>query len=235
MLTAATPRGSWPRPRRHADRACLRRAWRARLGRTDTLRTVRAVRRPSGPRDRTVRDPPDYGLRRCARQNLPAATRITMPPDCARCSPVRSRAAPRRDRVEHGACARSYRHVTDPLTAMHAAAAAIDRGDGARAAAYSRISARFARAGLSPWACWPTWTMAACNECRRPRLPAGSRSARAVLTAAPARPALQPPGFDLIAELKLRSPALGDLSARTVDPLRACATYAQGAPPCVRS
>jgi indole-3-glycerol phosphate synthase len=35
-------------------------------------------------------------------------------------------------------------------------------------------------------------------------------------------------GFDLIAELKLRSPSLGDLSARTVDPVARLEGYARG-------
>jgi indole-3-glycerol phosphate synthase len=44
----------------------------------------------------------------------------------------------------------------------------------------------------------------------------------------PARLSLSAAGFDLIAELKLRSPALGDLSARTVDPLARLRGYAAG-------
>jgi indole-3-glycerol phosphate synthase len=39
---------------------------------------------------------------------------------------------------------------------------------------------------------------------------------------------LPPAGFDLIAELKLRSPALGDLSTRTTDPLARLRGYAAG-------
>src|SRR5512134_1757362 len=35
-------------------------------------------------------------------------------------------------------------------------------------------------------------------------------------------------GFDLIAELKLLSPSVGDLSARTSDPLRRLEAYARG-------
>jgi len=35
-------------------------------------------------------------------------------------------------------------------------------------------------------------------------------------------------GFDIIAELKLRSPSLGDLSAGTVDPVRRLEAYAEG-------
>jgi indole-3-glycerol phosphate synthase len=35
-------------------------------------------------------------------------------------------------------------------------------------------------------------------------------------------------GFDIIAELKLRSPSFGDLSAATVDPVRRLAGYAEG-------
>jgi indole-3-glycerol phosphate synthase len=40
--------------------------------------------------------------------------------------------------------------------------------------------------------------------------------------------ALAARGFDVIAELKLRSPALGDLSARTLDPVARLRAYAQG-------
>jgi indole-3-glycerol phosphate synthase len=43
-----------------------------------------------------------------------------------------------------------------------------------------------------------------------------------------ARLALSAAGFDLVAELKLRSPALGDLSARTSDPLARLRGYAEG-------
>jgi indole-3-glycerol phosphate synthase len=43
----------------------------------------------------------------------------------------------------------------------------------------------------------------------------------------PARLALSATGFDLIAELKLRSPALGDLSARTMDPVARLRAYAK--------
>jgi indole-3-glycerol phosphate synthase len=46
----------------------------------------------------------------------------------------------------------------------------------------------------------------------------------------PAAPPLRlsPDGFDLIAELKLRSPALGDLSAQTTDPVSRLEGYARG-------
>jgi indole-3-glycerol phosphate synthase len=56
-----------------------------------------------------------------------------------------------------------------------------------------------------------------------------SRLREAVLVASPApRLDLQRQGFDVIAELKLRSPSLGDLSTRTVDPVRRLEAYAQG-------
>src|SRR5215218_8431039 len=53
---------------------------------------------------------------------------------------------------------------------------------------------------------------------------------RAALKKVPAAPRLQLPaqGFDVIAELKLRSPSLGDLSARTVDPVQRLLAYAAG-------
>jgi indole-3-glycerol phosphate synthase len=42
------------------------------------------------------------------------------------------------------------------------------------------------------------------------------------------RPVLSAAGFDVIAELKLRSPSLGDLSAQTLDPVTRLAGYARG-------
>jgi indole-3-glycerol phosphate synthase len=44
----------------------------------------------------------------------------------------------------------------------------------------------------------------------------------------PPRLCLSEAGFDVIAELKLRSPSLGDLSARTVDPVARLQGYARG-------
>ena len=54
---------------------------------------------------------------------------------------------------------------------------------------------------------------------------------RAAVLGTPAPPPLlrlAPSGFDLIAELKLRSPSLGDLSAATLDPVRRLEAYAEG-------
>jgi indole-3-glycerol phosphate synthase len=53
---------------------------------------------------------------------------------------------------------------------------------------------------------------------------------RALASEAPAPPplVLAPRGFDVIAELKLRSPSLGDLSARTLDPVARLRAYAEG-------
>jgi indole-3-glycerol phosphate synthase len=53
---------------------------------------------------------------------------------------------------------------------------------------------------------------------------------RAVVRELPAPPPLRlaNEGFDLIAELKLRSPSLGDLSAATADPVARLAAYARG-------
>jgi len=53
---------------------------------------------------------------------------------------------------------------------------------------------------------------------------------RTMAAAMPAPPRLvtAPLGFDLIAELKLRSPSAGDLSASTADPLRRLEGYARG-------
>ena len=51
----------------------------------------------------------------------------------------------------------------------------------------------------------------------------------AILSSAPPPPLrLSRRGFDLIAELKLRSPSLGDLSAATVDPVKRLEGYAEG-------
>jgi len=53
---------------------------------------------------------------------------------------------------------------------------------------------------------------------------------RAAALAAPSPPPLRldPHGFDVIAELKLRSPSLGDLSAATLDPVQRLEAYAAG-------
>lgn len=53
---------------------------------------------------------------------------------------------------------------------------------------------------------------------------------RAAVLALPPPPPLKlaPCGFDVIAELKLRSPSLGDLSAHTLDPMRRLQAYAEG-------
>jgi indole-3-glycerol phosphate synthase len=73
----------------------------------------------------------------------------------------------------------------------------------------------------------------AASSARRSR-EAQSRVAEAALRAQcaglPPPPALRlaANGFDLIAELKLRSPSLGDLSAHTIDPLARLEGYARG-------
>ncbi|HEX7384083.1 MAG TPA: indole-3-glycerol phosphate synthase TrpC [Burkholderiaceae bacterium] len=53
---------------------------------------------------------------------------------------------------------------------------------------------------------------------------------RAAILASPTPPPLRLArrGFDLIAELKLRSPSLGNLSAATVDPVKRLEAYAEG-------
>ena len=53
---------------------------------------------------------------------------------------------------------------------------------------------------------------------------------RAAIRSLPTAPALvlDAPGFDVIAELKLRSPSMGDLSAATPDPLVRLEGYARG-------
>ncbi len=65
---------------------------------------------------------------------------------------------------------------------------------------------------------------------RAARAVVGIDELRARCAALPAVPPLRlaPSGFDLIAELKLRSPSLGDLAARTGNPVERLIGYAQG-------
>ncbi len=62
----------------------------------------------------------------------------------------------------------------------------------------------------------------------RERVPEAALRATALDTPAPPRLRLDADGFDVIAELKLRSPSLGDLSATTLDPVRRLEAYAEG-------
>jgi indole-3-glycerol phosphate synthase len=62
----------------------------------------------------------------------------------------------------------------------------------------------------------------------RERVPEAALRAAAIAEPSPPRLVLAPDGFDLIAELKLRSPSMGDLSAATLDPLRRLEAYAEG-------
>ena len=62
----------------------------------------------------------------------------------------------------------------------------------------------------------------------RERVPEAALRAQALDTPAPPRLRLDADGFDVIAELKLRSPSLGDLSAATLDPVRRLEAYAEG-------
>lgn len=62
----------------------------------------------------------------------------------------------------------------------------------------------------------------------RERVPEAALRAAVLATPAPPRLRLRPRGFDVIAELKLRSPSLGDLSAATLDPVRRLEAYADG-------
>jgi indole-3-glycerol phosphate synthase len=62
----------------------------------------------------------------------------------------------------------------------------------------------------------------------RERVPDAALRAAAIAEPPPPRLTLAPDGFDLIAELKLRSPSMGDLSAATLDPLRRLEAYAEG-------
>ena len=65
-------------------------------------------------------------------------------------------------------------------------------------------------------------------EAARVRVPAASLEAAIASLAPPPPLRLAPHGFDLIAELKLRSPSLGDLSAATADPVGRLHGYARG-------
>lgn len=62
----------------------------------------------------------------------------------------------------------------------------------------------------------------------RERVPEAALRAKAIDTPVPLRLRLDADGFDVIAELKLRSPSLGDLSATTLDPVRRLEAYAEG-------
>ena len=59
-------------------------------------------------------------------------------------------------------------------------------------------------------------------------MPEAALRAAALGTPAPPPLKLERHGFDVIAELKLRSPSVGDLSATTIDPVRRLQAYAQG-------
>jgi indole-3-glycerol phosphate synthase len=62
----------------------------------------------------------------------------------------------------------------------------------------------------------------------RTRLPESALRAGALATPKPPALDLNSDGFDVIAELKLRSPSLGDLSAATLDPVHRLEAYAAG-------
>jgi len=62
----------------------------------------------------------------------------------------------------------------------------------------------------------------------RDRVPEAALRAAVLATPTPPPLRLGPHGFDVIAELKLRSPSLGDLSAATLDPVRRLEAYAEG-------
>ncbi len=62
----------------------------------------------------------------------------------------------------------------------------------------------------------------------RERVPEAALRAAVLGTPSPPRLVLDHHGFNVIAEMKLRSPSLGDLSASTVDPVRRLEGYAEG-------
>jgi indole-3-glycerol phosphate synthase len=65
-------------------------------------------------------------------------------------------------------------------------------------------------------------------EQARERVPESALRAAVLGTPTPPPLKLERHGFDVIAELKLRSPSVGDLSATTIDPVRRLEAYAQG-------
>jgi len=62
----------------------------------------------------------------------------------------------------------------------------------------------------------------------RERVPEAALRAAALGVQVPPRLKLEREGFDVIAELKLRSPSMGDLSAGTVNPVQRLEAYAEG-------
>jgi indole-3-glycerol phosphate synthase len=62
----------------------------------------------------------------------------------------------------------------------------------------------------------------------RERVPEAALRAAVLGTPPPPPLTLDARGFDIIAELKLRSPSMGDLSASTLDPVRRLEAYAEG-------
>ena len=62
----------------------------------------------------------------------------------------------------------------------------------------------------------------------RERVPEAALRAAVLATPTPPPLRLDRHGFDVIAELKLRSPSLGDLSTATLDPVRRLEAYAEG-------
>jgi len=62
----------------------------------------------------------------------------------------------------------------------------------------------------------------------RERVPEAALRAAVLGTPTPPPLRMERHGFDVIAELKLRSPSLGDLSAATLDPVRRLEAYAEG-------
>jgi indole-3-glycerol phosphate synthase len=65
-------------------------------------------------------------------------------------------------------------------------------------------------------------------DAAKERVPEAALRASILATPQPPGLRLAHRGFDLVAELKLRSPSLGDLSATTVEPARRLAAYAEG-------
>ena len=62
----------------------------------------------------------------------------------------------------------------------------------------------------------------------RERVPEAALRAAALAAPVPPRLKFERDGFDVIAELKLRSPSMGDLSAGTIDPVKRLEAYAEG-------
>ena len=192
-------------------------------------RPVHAVRRAPGRIVTSVRTPADYGLSRCAaRRTWPAAMPPTMRGRCAAVLERRgARRAPRLPAARGGAGARSGRRGPRAT-----------RGRGARRGRHRQRRGGTGARGTAPRRAHHERRIPGGDGAGQPRTGArgagaaqrrGAR-ARAQSAAAAPRLRLDPAGFDLIAELKLRSPAAGALRGPAEDVPARVGAYARAAP-----